>query len=82
MQWKMIADPGVVSSIPACSHTFVEIDNDIFSTVILLLKLIQERLFPLTSESICTNYWLSALSSGSRKKCVEVNLRSPHDHSC
>ena len=39
---RLIADPGVVSLIPAQSHTFVEIDNDIFSTVILLLPLIQE----------------------------------------
>ena len=30
------ADPGVASSIPARSHTFVEIDHEINSTVILL----------------------------------------------
>ena len=30
------ADPGVPSSIPARSHTFVEIDHEIISTVILL----------------------------------------------
>ena len=30
------ADPGVASSILAQSHTFVEIDHEIFSTVILL----------------------------------------------
>ena len=29
-------DPGVASSIPARSHTFVEIDHEIISTVILL----------------------------------------------
>ena len=29
-------NPGVVSSIPARSHTFVEIDHEIISTVILL----------------------------------------------
>ena len=29
------ADPGVASSIPAWSHTFVEIDHEIISTVIL-----------------------------------------------
>ena len=33
---KLTADPGVVSSIPARSHTFVEIDHEIISTVILL----------------------------------------------
>ena len=31
---KLTADPGVASSIPA--HTFVEIDHEIISTVILL----------------------------------------------
>ena len=30
------ADPGVASSIPAWSHTFVEIDHGIISTVIIL----------------------------------------------
>ena len=32
----LTAIPGVASSIPARSHTFVEIDHEIFSTVILL----------------------------------------------
>ena len=32
----LTADPGVASSIPAQSHTFVEIDHEIISTVILL----------------------------------------------
>ena len=32
---SLTADPGVVSSIPAWSHTFVEIDHEIISTVIL-----------------------------------------------
>ena len=32
----LTADPGVASSIPVRSHTFVEIDHVIFSTVILL----------------------------------------------
>ena len=32
----LAAIPGVASSIPAQSHTFVEIDHEIFSTVILL----------------------------------------------
>ena len=31
-----IPDPGVASSIPARYHTFVEIDHEIISTVILL----------------------------------------------
>ena len=33
---KLTADPGVASSILAQSHTFVEIDHEIISTVILL----------------------------------------------
>ena len=32
----LTADPGVASSIPAWSHTFLEIDHEIISTVILL----------------------------------------------
>ena len=32
----LTADPGVASWIPARSHTFVEIDHEIISTVILL----------------------------------------------
>ena len=36
-RWYTItAIPGVASSIPARSHTFVEIDHEIISTVILL----------------------------------------------
>ena len=33
---SLTADPGVASLIPAWSHTFVEIDYEIISTVILL----------------------------------------------
>ena len=33
---SLTADPGVVSLIPARSHTFMEIDREIISTVILL----------------------------------------------
>ena len=33
---SLTEDPGVVSSIPGRSHTFVEIDHEIISTVILL----------------------------------------------
>ena len=32
----LAADPGVASSIPALSHTFLEIGHEIISTVILL----------------------------------------------
>ena len=33
---SLTADPGVARSIPALSHTFIEIDHEIISTVILL----------------------------------------------
>ena len=56
----LTADPGVTSSIPVRSHTFEEIDHEMISTVILL---IQEGLLSVTSESMCTNYWLTACSS-------------------
>ena len=36
----LTADPGVASSIPVWSHTFVEIDHEMISTVILPLPLI------------------------------------------
>ena len=54
------ADPGVGSSILAGSRTIVEIDHEIIFTVILLLPLLPERLLPVTSESMCTKYWLTA----------------------
>ena len=56
---SLIADPGVVGLIPAHFHTFVEIDGEIFSIVILLIPLIQERLVSVTSESMCIKYWLT-----------------------
>ena len=48
-------DPGVVS---LARSTFVEIDHEIISTVILLL--IQEGLLSVTVESMCTKYWVDA----------------------
>ena len=56
---SLTADPGVMSLIPALSHTFVEIDHEIFSMAILLLPLIQEGL-SVTSESMCMKYLLTA----------------------
>ena len=54
------ADPSILSSIPARSHTFMEIDHVIISTVFLLLPLIREGLLSVTSESMYTKYWLTA----------------------
>ena len=56
----LTADPGVASSILAQSHTFMEIDHEIISTVIILLLLIQEGLLSVTSESMCMKYWLTS----------------------
>ena len=36
LSYDVTADPGVASSIPVRSHTFVEIDHEMVSTVILL----------------------------------------------
>ena len=55
-----VEDPGVLSSIMARFHTFIETDHEIFSTVILSLPLIQEGLLSVTSGSKCTKYWLTA----------------------
>ena len=53
----------VGSLIPVGPYTFMEIDREIFSTVILLLSLIQEGLLSFTRESMCcTEYWLTTLS--------------------
>ena len=62
----LTADPGVASSIPIQSHTFVEIDHEIISAVILRPSpelIIQEGLLSVTSKSMCTKYWLTACSN-------------------
>ena len=51
------ADPGVASSLLALSKIFVEIDHEIINTAI---SLIQEGLLSVTSENMCTRYWLTA----------------------
>ena len=79
---SLTADPGVASSIPARSHTFVEIDHEIISTVILLpsaesfkqgccqlqAKVCARSMLSVTSESMCTKYWLTACSSLTGKR--------------
>ena len=64
------ADPGAASSIPAQSHTFVEIDRELISMVIILFPLIQEGLLSFTSDCVCTKYWLMALSQACPGKSV------------
>ena len=41
----LTADPGIVSSIPARSHTFLEIDHEIISMAILLPSADLRRVF-------------------------------------
>ena len=67
---SLTVDPWVPSSIPVWSHTFVEIDHEIISMVILLLTLIQEGFLSVTSKSIHTNYWFIALSGAALEKSV------------
>ena len=49
-------DQEIAGSIPAeCrQHSFVEIDHEIFSTVILSLPLIQEGQLSVSGERMCT----------------------------
>ena len=67
----LTVDPGVTSSIPARSHTFVEIDHEIISTGILLpsTETFKKGCCQFTNESMCTKSWLTAYSSLLRKKC-------------
>ena len=65
----LTADPGVVSLIPARSHTFVEIDPEMIILLPSAEWIIQEGSLSVKSESMCTKYWLTACSSLPRKKC-------------
>ena len=72
----LTAIPGVASSIPARSHTFVEIDDEIISTVILLpstdsfkkgccqskRKYVHELLVNLSFKSAQEKVWLGELT--------------------
>ena len=54
---SLIRNPWVVGLISARPHTFVEIDYETFSTVILLRQ-IQKMLLSVISQYICTEYLL------------------------
>ena len=71
----LTADPGVASLIPARSRTIVEIDHEIISTVFILPSAdsFKKGCCQLTSEGVCTKYWLIACSSLPSKKCGQVN---------
>ena len=64
----LIADPGVASLISAQSHTFMEIDHELISTVFLLLPLNLEGLLSVTSKRICMKYWLYRLAMLAKEK--------------
>ena len=68
---SLTADPGVASSIPARSHTFLEIDHEIISMVILLpsAESFNNGCCQLVVTSKSTKYLLTACSSFARKKC-------------
>ena len=69
-QWRHVFEPASVAQLDAPSdwrpggrgfnprrgrqHSFVEIDREIFSTVILSLPLIQEGQLSVSGESVCT----------------------------
>ena len=55
----LTADPGVASSIQAWSNTFSEFDHEITQRPFSSLPLIQEGLFSVTSENMCTKNWLT-----------------------
>ena len=57
-----LADQEVAGSIPpGRQHSFVEIDNEILSMVILSLPLIQEGRLSVSGERMeCAQYWLNA----------------------
>ena len=52
----LTADPGIPSSIQAGSHTFVEIDHEISSMVILLPSADSRRVVFSFSKSMCMKY--------------------------
>ena len=67
----LTADQGVLSSTPAWSHTFLEIDHEINSVVILLpsAESFKKGCCQLQVESMCRKYHLTACLSLPRKKC-------------
>ena len=64
------ANPGAISLISARSHTFVEIDCELLSMVILLFPLIQKGLVSVTRESMCAQNTDSPLSQACSGKSV------------
>ena len=77
----LTADPGVVSSIPVQSHTFVEIDHEMISTVMLLPsaykrkyvhKLLVNRLFKPAQGKV----WLGELTNPAMTIAVDLGRKA------
>ena len=67
----LTADPGVVSSTQARSHTFVEIDHEIISMAILLPSADSRKVVvSYKRNTMCTKDWLTAKLSLHRKSVV------------
>ena len=69
---SLTADPGVASLIPAWSHTYVEIDHEIISTVLLLpsAESFKKGCCQLQAKECARSTGLTACSSLPRKSVV------------
>ena len=61
-----------MSSIPAQPHTFMEIDHEIFSLVLLLLPLIKLGILSITSASMSIDDWFFAESKLVQESMVRL----------
>ena len=79
----LTADPEVVSSIPAWSHTFVGIYHENISTAILFPSADSRRVVVSCKQKYVHEEGLvNHLVNLAQDKCVYVNRRSRHDNSC
>ena len=70
----LTADPGVASSVPAWSHTFVEIDHEIVSTVVLLASTDSRRVVVSYKRKYVHEVLVNRLVKlAQEKKCGKVN---------
>ena len=80
---SLTADLGVTSLILARSHTFVEIDYEIISTVILLLPLYHSRRVVISYKRKYVHKGLvNCLFKLAQEKVRPGELTVRHDHSC
>ena len=72
---SLTADPGVASLIPAQSHTFVEIDYEIFSMAILLssTESFKKDCCQLLANVCARSTGYLLVQACPRKKCGKVN---------